>query len=393
MAGSMSGPHSQNSPAFRQCEAYLRQGTALDAQTFHAWVQEHAGGSWHKEKNLNGDTALHIALECSAARAVVDTLIADWPGSAKEKNEQGITPLHFALQTQSMPEAIKLALVGACPGGVKEKNYQGDTPLHVALQTRGTPEAVVSALMAAWPEGVKETNKNGNTPLHAAAQAKGVSEAVVSALTAAWPAALDTTNWYGLTPLRLALKNKRISGSVVQVICAASPTSDQTLLSIALESKHEDGVIRALLTHVQMQQFGNDTVRFDFDAAAAAKYKASLPLDILRGRALPPTISQLSTPDATASRASARFQQMIAAQPPELHADTAPLSERLTVVRESLNICLQTELSISPTNIATAEDFNCKLYMEMHVDPAVHLIKQELETLEAQVRADPDKYR
>lgn len=140
-----------------------------------------------------------------------------------------------------------------------------------------------------------------------------------------------------------------------------------------------------------------------------------------------------TTITTVAAAAATRFKRMIAAQPPS--PDTSPLSDRLLSIKQVLNICLQTDLSISPTDIDEAAGvikvpsmsrgsgaaaaaggglfgaaepapvtdllssdqsilpFNCNLYMEMHVDPAIHLIKQELEVVKAQVSADPEKYR
>eukprot|EP00729_Bicosta_minor_P007068 gene7068-13145_t len=111
-----------------------------------------------------------------------------------------------------------------------------------------------------------------------------------------------------------------------------------------------------------MQQFSN--AGSSFNAASAQAYKTSLPLVALRKRCLVPTTIDLSdrgaadgtatttTITTVAAAAATRFKRMIAAQPPS--PDTSPLSDRLLSIKQVLNICLQTDLSISPTDIDEA---------------------------------------
>eukprot|EP00729_Bicosta_minor_P012089 gene12089-15307_t len=168
-------------------------------------------------------------------------------------------------------------------------------------------------------------------------------------------------------------------------------------------------VVSALLTCLQMQQFSSNTSAAAFDASAAIEYKNSLTMDRLQSYALAPAsalcagaraVTDSSSPhpnaSAVASATRLHFEQMVAAQPSL--SDTAPLSERLVSIKTVLNICLQTELLIAPTTCVInvngdATEFDCSAYMQMHVDPAISLIKNELDVLKGFVRADPDKYR
>lgn len=94
---------------------------------------------------------------------------------------------------------------------------------------------------------------------------------------------------------------------------------------------------------------------------------------------------------AAAATAVSRFQAILRAKPALPTPDTAPLSERLASLKDVLNVCLQFELTAPAPSIHTTVDF--KSHMAMHVDPTIAIIRQELETMTAQVAADPGKYR
>ena len=50
------------SSEYVQCEAYLKQGAALDVAVFMSWFDVHKEGEWLKEKDDYGCTPLHLAL-------------------------------------------------------------------------------------------------------------------------------------------------------------------------------------------------------------------------------------------------------------------------------------------------------------------------------------------
>ena len=221
----------------------------------------------------------------------------------------------------------------------------------------------------------------------------GASVLVVNALIRAWPGALTERDKEDGSPRMIPLQT-------------------------ALANDAPDAIIVALLVTLQMRQFSDDAVApFAIKAAKRYKYAAPTPTEILQShaRVFPPTATP-ATDAAAATKARSTFERMIAERrvdrPP---SDTAPLSERLYCIRQVLNICLQTELSIAPANSggvggAAAPAASCcgggngdlrvdlnrvglHAYMEMHVDPAISLVQQELESLKRQVAADPVKYR
>lgn len=100
------------------------------------------------------------------------------------------------------------------------------------------------------------------------------------------------------------------------------------------------------------------------------------------------TPTPTSNPAATAST----FQRMLEAQPAPLQPDTAPLSERVSSIKDVLNICLHFEVTAPPDpTIYSTVDFGP--HMQMYVDPAIAIIKQTVETMKDEVAADPGKYR
>ena len=198
-------------------------------------------------------------------------------------------------------------------------------------------------------------------------------------------------------------KGKKDSSSSSSRSSSSSSERDGAGFTASEFDRTSTRVVSTMLSCLQMQQFSNTTAA-SFDASAALEYKDSLAMDRLRRFALAPATAPCTggsagadSPHSTASTVAAaarlHFQEMISAQPPL--PDTAPLSERLVSIKTVLNICLQAELLIAPTTctIDGATDFDCNAYMLMHVDPAISLIKDELEVLKGQVRADPDKYR
>lgn len=170
---------------------------------------------------------------------------------------------------------------------------------------------------------------------------------------------------------------------------------------------------------LQMVQFSNDTALANpqtttlFDADQAKETKALIKTIPLRGSAfesetLPallfaPTPAPATTTAAewlaaaaaaetiAANTTALRYQQMVDAQLTLPEPDTAPLSERLSSLKDVLNICLQFELTAPSPAIHNTVDF--KPHMKMYVDPAIVIIKQAVDTMKAQVAADPDKYR
>ena len=94
---------------YAQCEAYLRQGAALNVAEFMSWFGARKEGEWLKEKDNNGNTLLLYALIYKVPEAVAMTLFEAWPDAVNEQSHQGATPLYLALQNNA-PEAVVVGL-------------------------------------------------------------------------------------------------------------------------------------------------------------------------------------------------------------------------------------------------------------------------------------------
>ena len=89
---------------------------------------------------------------------------AEW---LQEKDEDGDTPLHFALDKR-VPSAAALGLLDACPEAAKIMDEEKNTPLEYAVYFHAAAP-VVAALILAWPGAVTAENDGGDTPLHSLA--------------------------------------------------------------------------------------------------------------------------------------------------------------------------------------------------------------------------------
>lgn len=164
------------------------------------------------------------------------------------------------------------------------------------------------------------------------------------------------------------------------------------VLALATDAKDRAEISAA--SKLRMSQFSiaknlQSTVAFN---ATKARHELKTLLSVANRRQIGEP-QQFFTPvdGSLAETTEQRFRQMIRAQPTLLQPDTAPLSERLISVSEVLNICLQYELLIPPPAIHRTVDF--KQHMEVHVNPAIRIITQELGVMKDQVGADPEKYR
>lgn len=333
-----------------------------------------------KVQDESGDIPLRTAVKKQATKKVVEILLAAWKDSIKDKNADGYMALHIALANNASAAVVDV-LTSSWPDAVKERGIDGYSVLHTALRNNASARTV-KTLIAAWRESVNERDKDGNTPLHTALQ-HNAAKAVVEVLLDAWPDVLVETDEKGSTPLRIAvIKNADIA------------------------------VVLSLLACIQMKRL-HSSRETPFNSKMLQEFKSTFPVDDLLKYLITPRTADISEDDdggadvggdggdaddivVTQSVAdviagtTAGIEQMfeaLAATP-----KTAPLSVRVSSIKDVLNICLQAELLISPTNIA-ATDFNCGLYMKMHVDPAIALIKRELQVLKDEVAADPDKYR
>jgi hypothetical protein len=84
-----------------------------------------------------------------------------------------------------------------------------------------------------------------------------------------------------------------------------------------------------------------------------------------------------------------RFAQLVASQ--VASSDTAPLSDRLSSIKGVLSTSLQNELQCATPNLYATCTFQA--YQQMYLDPAIALIRTELEVVKTNVSLNADKYR
>lgn len=358
---------------------------------------------------------LQLALENHASDAVVDTLVTVLPGAVEVEDESGDIPLRTAVKTQATKKVVEI-LLAAWKDSIKDKNADGYMALHIALRNNASA-AVVDVLTSSWPDAVKERGVDGYSVLHTALR-NNASATTVETLIAAWRESVNERDKDGNTPLHTALQHNAAK-AVVEVLLDAWPDvlvekdgNGSTPLRIAVIKNADITVVLSLLACIQMKRLHSSS-ETPFNFKMLQEFKSTFPVDVLLQYLITPRTADISEDDdggaddgggggdaddivVTQSVADViagttdGIEQMfeaLAATP-----KTAPLSERVSSIKDVLNICLQAELLISPTNIA-ATNFNCDLYMKMHVDPAIALINRELQVLTDQVAADPDKYR
>ncbi|NEV49241.1 ankyrin repeat domain-containing protein [Wolbachia pipientis] len=169
------------------------------------------------EKNKDGQTPLHLAIEKNNEKAV-DALLKARGINVYAKDSLGNTPLdlardkhHIELMTvltkiENLYSAIRQVNVKEIDKLIKGVNVNvidqnGMTPLHYAAKKHN--EDIANALIKAGAD-VNAKDQNGRTPLHWAAieRNKDVASALIKA-----GADVNVKNEYERTPLHLAVKN------------------------------------------------------------------------------------------------------------------------------------------------------------------------------------------
>ena len=97
------------SQSYLQCNAYIEQGADVDVDAFLEWLAEHKDGScgeWLIEKDRDGSTPLHLALQ-------------------------------NGIESGKLLPTIILAILDACPAAVQEPDNSAYSPLLVAFDRLG----------------------------------------------------------------------------------------------------------------------------------------------------------------------------------------------------------------------------------------------------------------
>jgi hypothetical protein len=100
------------------------------------------------------------------------------------------------------------------------------------------------------------------------------------------------------------------------------------------------------------------------------------------------------TTNTAVTAITVRYRQLLAAHHQKLNSSTStttPLSERLAPIKDVLSLCVQTELQFASPTLHSTCDF--RPYQQLYLDPAIELIRAELELVKANISTNPAAYR
>lgn len=111
-------------------------------------------------QNLDGDTALHLAIvrlgSVNSIRALLDA-----GASTERKGREGRTPLLYAIHLRQEEKAGVLLDGGAA---VDYADENGSTPLHLAIAAKKLRPALIRRIIDAGPD-INQPDREGRTPL------------------------------------------------------------------------------------------------------------------------------------------------------------------------------------------------------------------------------------
>ena len=161
--------------------------------------------------NLDGDTALHMAIDQECSIELLEHLIKAFPEGVMEQNDIGYLPLHTACLSKDSStrttDLIKL-LLRANLDGVRIVCSSGHLPVHIAAEN-STPE-VLDLIVEAHPEGIFQpcVEDNDNTPLVKAIMNN--NEPCVSFICTKFPTAAKMRNKFGCNPMHFAAEGDNV---------------------------------------------------------------------------------------------------------------------------------------------------------------------------------------
>jgi hypothetical protein len=186
-------------------------------------------------KNLERQTALHIALQNSTPTVAIMMLINSCPPFAQDRrgasvfeasDEQGNTPLHLAMANPQTSPAVIAELVGACAHSVTFANRDEHTPLYVGLAS-GVDVQLLAAIVPATMEYVR---------------AKAIAAELESGTSVDQPGQIPAIfqQWRHRLPLRLGAQISAAAGDAVGVDPARWTVADTAawLKHVALPAEH-----------------------------------------------------------------------------------------------------------------------------------------------------------
>ncbi|KAG7343441.1 ankyrin repeat domain protein [Nitzschia inconspicua] len=166
-------------------------------------IERLARGNAINQRDINGDTPLHIAIKNSLSENVVTFLLYEYPNGAKIPDKQGHLPLHHAIRNQ-FSEDLLVNLLGANSDAVRMKfGDEGFLPLHLAMKYRAG-SSFVSALIEQNDKVVSMKTSDGSTPLLMALKYDADFDSFVSVLSL-YKGAWKVGDEEEMIPLHIAL--------------------------------------------------------------------------------------------------------------------------------------------------------------------------------------------
>eukprot|EP00957_Ditylum_brightwellii_P163635 12458881-Ditylum_brightwellii.AAC.1 len=162
---------------------------------------------------------LHQACALKAPVALVETLVASFPGGVKSKDSSfDRLPLHIALQNKASKDVIR-ALLAFYPQGLQEKDKHDRLPLHYAIANDASEE-IIELMVDEFPEGCCAADKKGWLPIHVVCQPNkdSISIKLIEIFLQANPFGAMTKTNSGNTPAMLAKKNAKNAEEIIALL-------------------------------------------------------------------------------------------------------------------------------------------------------------------------------
>ncbi|CDZ78584.1 Phosphocholine transferase AnkX [Legionella massiliensis] len=214
----------------------------------------------------NGNTALHLALQCGHEQ-IAKFLLEKAPALLKTTDNTGQNPLHVAA-LKGCHESVKL-IKGIDENLAKAQDDSGLFPLHMAV-INGCSETVAVLLEGIGSDTILQNN-TGRTPTHLAAQVDNVK--ILEFLLEKAPQWTQVRDRNGLSPLHIAVSNGSIESvkllvkNAPELIRLQNPDGLTALHFAARFNKHE--IARILMeADPSLAQVPNRYDRLPLDVAA-----------------------------------------------------------------------------------------------------------------------------
>lgn len=168
--------------------------------------------------NVEGDTAMHKALEGECDIELTELLLKVYPDALKVQNDLGHLPLHTVSYSKKKPRTLKM-LLQKYPDAVKVESSSGQLPIHIAAELSSAE--MFDDLVTVDPDSVHAqcAEDSNNTPLLKAASSG--NEEICRYICDQYPRAASFANEHGLTAMHFAVE--RDTASLAMLLHQTAP--------------------------------------------------------------------------------------------------------------------------------------------------------------------------